>query len=207
MTNMKKLLEVFDRSVYYLEDTRPAVFLLADKEGGGVLINTPAFSRALLDRINEAMPLKFIFFPSYLGAQDVDKWRQESGAQTIAYGHEVKNIPGKIDLVLDRENRFSRTIDFLPMSGRTESTCALRCKNKPGIVFFGPALECGATGWPTLIPHDDDYSYENRLIGSLGLKDVKFEYAFTDDFVLGKSQFGPGAGEAIQKELDKALET
>ena len=204
---MKKLLEVFDRSVYYLEGTKPAVFLLADKEGGGILINTPIFSSELLSMVNAVMPLKFIFYPSHFGARDVDQWRKESGAQTIAYGHETKKIAGKIDLVLERENRFSRTIDFLPMSGRTESACALRCKNKPGIIFFGPILECGVTGWPTLVQHDDDYSYENRLFGSLGLKDVKFEYAFTDDFVLNESLYGPGADKAIQAELEKILES
>jgi len=204
---LKKILEFFDRSVYYLEGSRPAVFFLADKEGGGVLINTPLFSSALLHEINEAMPLKFIFFPSWFGAKDVDRWRAESGAQTIAYGHETKKISGKIDLVLERENRFSRTIDFLPMSGRTESACALRCKNQPGIIFFGPILESGETGWPTLLQHDDDYSFENRLFGTLGLKDVKFEYAFTDDFLPGKSLYGPKAGESIQQELDRVLDS
>lgn len=203
---MKKLLEVFDRSVFYLDGTSPAVFLLADKEGGGILINTPAFSRELLDKINAVMPLKYIFYPSYFGAQDVEVWRSKSGAQTIAYGHEAKKINGVVDLILDRENRFSRTIDFLPMSGRTESTCALRCKNKPGMVFFGPILECGESDWPTLIQHDNDYSYENRLFGSLGLKDIKFDYAFTDDFVPGKSQFGPKASEFIQVNLERVLE-
>lgn len=204
---LKKIIEFFDRSVYFLEGSRPAVFLLADKEGGGVLINTPVFSSALLHEINEIIPLKFIFFPSYFGAQDVEKWRVESGAQTIAYGHETKQINGKIDLVLERENRFSRTIDFLPMSGRTESACALRCKNQPGIIFFGPILECGPAGWPTLVQHADDYSYENRLFGTLGLKDVKFDYAFTDDFYPETSLYGPQAGKCIQHEIDKVLDS
>lgn len=202
---LKKILEFFDRSVYYLESSHPAVFLLADKEGGGVLINSPVFSVELLQEINKIIPLKYIFFPSHFGAVDVEKWRAESGAQTIAYGHESKKITGKIDLVLERENRFSRTIDFLPMSGRTESACALRCKNQPGIIFFGPILERGVSGWPTLVQHDDDYSYENRLFGSLGLKDVKFEYAFTDDFDPEKSLYGPKAGESVQRELDEVL--
>jgi hypothetical protein len=202
---MKKLLELFDRSIYYLEGTSPAVFFLADKEGGGILINTPRFSRELLAQINGVMPLRYIFFPSHLGARDVDEWRSASGAQTMAYGHEAKRIAGMVDMVLDRENRFSRTIDFLPMSGRTKSSCVLRCKNKPGIMFFGPVLECASSGWPTLVAHDDDYSFENRLIGSLGLKDLRFEYAFTDDFEEGRSQYGPGASDAIRKELEAVL--
>ena len=204
---LKKIVAFFDRSVYYLEGSRPAVFFLADKEGGGVLINTPDFSSDLLAEINQIMPLKFIFFPSHFGAQAVDQWRVESGAQTMAYGHEIKKISGKIDLVLDRENRFSRTIDFLPMSGRTESACALRCKNQPGIIFFGPILECGDSNWPTLVQHDDDYSYENRLFGTLGLKDVKYEYAFTDDFEPDKSLYGPNAGKFIQQALDQVLDS
>lgn len=202
---MNKLLEFFDRAVYYIPGSKPAAFLLADKEGGGILVNSPPFSASLLEEIRSLAPLNYIFYPSHHGAEDVDRWRQESGAKTMAYGHESRRIAGVVDLVLDRENRFSRTIDFLPMSGRTESTCALRCKNKPGILFFGPILECGESGWPTLVPHPDDYSYENRLFGALGLKDIKFEYAFTDDFSPASSRFGPGADVAIQAELERVL--
>ena len=202
---MQKIYEAFDRSVYYLLGTRPAVFFLADKVGGGILINSPAFSSELLDALNAVLPLKFIFYPSYLGAQDVNLWREASGAQAMAYGHETRRIDGGIDIVLDRENRFSRTIDFLPMSGRTESSCALRCKNKPALVFFGPALSRGASGWPTIIAQAGDYSYENRLFGALGLQDIKFDYAFTDDFDPALSQFGPGADVAIGHEIERLL--
>lgn len=202
---MQKLYESFDRSVYYLPGTHPAVFFLADKEGGGILINSPIFTPETLAQINTIMPLKFIFYPSHLGAQDVDAWRSASVAQTMAYGHEARHIPGKTDIVLERENRFSRTIDFLPMSGRTESSCALRCKNKPGLIFFGPILSCGVSGWPTIIAQPDDYSFENRLFGALGLQDVKFDYAFTDDFDPLTSCFGPGADIAIRNEVERAL--
>ena len=202
---MQKLYESFDRSVHYLPGTHPAVFFLADKEGGGILINSPIFTPETLAQINTIMPLKFIFYPSHLGAQDVDAWRSASAAQTMAYGHEARHISGKTDIVLDRENRFSRTIDFLPMSGRTESSCALRCKNKPGLIFFGPILSCGVSGWPTIIAQPDDYSFENRLFGALGLQDVKFDYAFTDDFDPLTSHFGPGADIAIRNEVERAL--
>jgi len=202
---MLKLYESFDRSVYYLPGTRPAVFFLADKEGGGILVNSPAFSAETLAQINAIMPLRFIFYPSHLGAQDVETWRSASAAQTMAYGHEARRITGKMDIVLERENRFSRTIDFLPMSGRTESSCALRCKNKPGLIFFGPILSCGAAGWPTIIAQPDDYSFENRLFGALGLQDLKFDYAFTDDFDPLTSRFGPGADTAIRNEIERAL--
>ncbi len=202
---MQLLLELFDRSVYYLTGTQPAVFYIADKEGGGILINTPKFDEKLLAGLQAILPLKFIFFPSHLGAQDVSEWRQSSGAQTIAYGHEAQRIAGLVDIVLSRENRFSRTIDFLPMSGRTASSCALRCKNKPGIVFFGPVLSCGESGWPALLPQPDDHSFETRVIGALGLQDVHFDYAFTDDFNPQSSHFGPGADAAIQRELATAL--
>lgn len=202
---MQKLCETFDRAVYYLPGTRPAVFFLADREGGGILINSPAYSGETLAAVNAIMPLKFIFYPSHFGAQDVDLWRAGAGAQAMAYGHEAKRIAGKVDIVLDRENRFSRTIDFLPMSGRTESSCALRCKNKPGFVFFGPILSCGESGWPGIVAQPDDYSFENRLLGALGLQDVKFEYAFTDDFDPQTSRYGPAADVAIRKEIERVL--
>lgn len=204
---MLKLLEFFDRSVYFLSGTSPAVFYLADRDGGGILINTPAYSAVLAQQLNAVAPLKFAFFPSRLGAQDVDRWRTETGLRTLAYGHEARGISGEIDTVLDRENKFSRTIDFLPMSGRTESSCALRCKNQPGIIFFGPILARGDSGWPTLAPNVDDYSYENRLFGVLGLQDLKYQYAFTDDFDPALSRSGPGADAAIQREIAAVLES
>lgn len=202
---MQKLYESFDRSVYYLPGTHPAVFFLADREGGGILINSPAFAAETLAQINAIMPLKFIFYPSYFGAQDVDAWRDASAARSMAYGHEARRISGQVDIVLARENRFSRTIDFLPMSGRTESSCALRCKNNPGLIFFGPILSRGPSGWPAVIAQADDYSFENRLFGALGLQDVKFDYAFTDDFDPLTSHFGPGADAAIRQEIERAL--
>lgn len=197
---LQPLIALHDRSVYHLPDTRPAVFYLADREGGGILVNSPEFSPVLLDALNAVAPLRFVFYPSRFGARDVERWRR-AGARTMAWGHEAQAIDGTVDLVLGRENRFSRTIDFLPMSGRTESCCALRCRNKPGIVFFGPILSTGADGWPELAAQADDWSFENRLIGALGLQDVKFDYALTDDFDPRTSRYGPGADEQIRQQL------
>jgi len=201
---IERLLELPARSVYRVCGTGPAVFYVADAEGGGVLINTPAFSSGLMQELAQLAPPRFAFYPSRLGARDVSAWRA-AGLQTLAYGGEVSGIDGVVDIGLDREHRFSRTIDFLPMSGRTTGTCALRCKNKPAIIFFGPALECGTSGWPEVIAHADDYSYENRLLGAVALRHLKYEYAFTDDFDPRTSRHGPGAGAAIAARLETVL--
>lgn len=203
---VKRLLEFHDRSVWYIAGSRPAVFYLADHEGGGVLINTPPFDTELAVQLAAITPVKFLFFPSRFGAIDVDRWRADTQAQAMAYGVEARKISGTIDKVLDREARFSRTIDFLPMSGRTESSATLRCKNKPGIMFFGPILECNADGVPSLQAHADDYSWENRLFGALGLQDLKYEYAFTDDFSPATSLFGPGIDALIHHEIDQMID-
>lgn len=203
---VKRLLDFHDRSVWHVAGSRPAVFYLADREGGGVLINTPPFDADIAAQLAAIMPIKFLFFPSRFGASDVDRWRAQTGAQAMAYGAESRAIAGTIDKMLDREDRFSRTIDFLPMSGRTESSAALRCKNKPGIVFFGPILECNERGVPSLQAHADDYSWENRLFGALGLQDLKYEYAFTDDFAPATSQYGPGIDALIRREIDQIIE-
>lgn len=203
---VNRILQFHDRSVWHVAGSRPAVFYLADREGGGVLINTPAFEPALAAELAMIAPLKFLFFPSRFGAIDVDAWRAASSAQAMAYGAERRGISGTIDKTLDREDRFSRTIDFLPMSGRTESSAALRCKNKPGILFFGPILECNAHGVPSLTAHADDYSWENRLFGALGLQDLHYEYAFTDDFSPTHSQYGPGIDILIRAEIDRLIE-
>lgn len=205
-TRLNKLLDFHDRSVWHVAGTQPAVFFLADREGGGVLINSAPFDPALAADLAHIAPLKFVFFPSRFGAVDVDAWRSATGAQAMAYGAERHAINGTIDKILDREDRFSRTIDFLPMSGRTESSAALRCKNKPGIVFFGPILECNSDGVPSLVGHRDDYSWENRLFGALGLQDLKYEYAFTDDFSPATSRYGPGIDVLIRGEIDRLIE-
>ena len=201
---MIRVLDLPARGIYYLQDTRPAVFYLADRQGGGVLINTPPFSPALLEELNSVTPLRFAFYPSRFGARDVAAWRA-AGIQTLAYGDESRAMYGMVDIVLSREYRFSRTIDFLPMSGRTEGACALRCKNRPSAIFFGPVLECGDAGWPELVLHADDYSRENRLLGAVGLRHLKYEYAFTDDFDPHASRYGPGAGAAIGARLEVLL--
>lgn len=53
------LLRLPARNVYYLPRTAPAVFFLADREAGGVLVNTPAFSPPLVAEFNRLAPLKF----------------------------------------------------------------------------------------------------------------------------------------------------
>jgi hypothetical protein len=183
--------------------TRSAVFYLVD-DTGGLLINTPPYSTPLRDELARLAPPRFAFYPSRLGACDARAWRA-AGVTTIAYGIEAHAIDGGVDIVLDRGYRFSRSIDFLPMSGRTEATCALRCKPYPAILFFGPALARGPAGWPVLAPHPDDFSYENRLLGAVGLRHLKYEFAFTDDFDPRISRYGPGAGKIIGAHLDALL--
>jgi hypothetical protein len=200
---MIALLALPGRWVYYLRRTAPAVFYIADAEAGGILVNTPRYAPQLAARLAALAPLRYAFFPSRLGARDVEAWRA-AGVRTIAWGRELAGH-GATDVVLDRSWRFSRTMDFLPMSGRTAFTCALRSRTKPAIVFFGPALSCGPDGWPRLVPHPDDHSYENRLIGALALRHSRFDYAFTDDFDPLRSRYGPGAGRAIAAALDEAL--
>ena len=198
------LVETRQRSIFHVRAQGAAVFYLADAEAGGVLINSPAFDPHQLRALTDVAPLRYVFYPSFLGARDVDLWRA-AGAQTLASREESAAMPGTVDIALEREHRFTRTISFFPMSGRTRGSCALFCRNKPGVLFLGPVLSLGARGWPTLLPHADDYSWENRLLGALGLRDARFDYAFTDDFELGASKIGPGADKEIQWELQNIL--
>lgn len=203
---LQELVTLRDRRIFYLRDTRPAVYYLADYEVGGVLINTPPFDPELHRALAAVAPVKFIFLPSSRGAQELDRWRQETGAESMAFEAEVASVPGAVDIALNRKTKLTRTIDFLPMAGVTEGTCALRLKNKPGGVFFGPALAPGADGWPTLVPQEDDFSYESRLFGALGLQDLQFDYAFTDVFEPGVTQFGPDASREIKRRIEDVLE-
>ncbi|MBU2801141.1 hypothetical protein [Acidithiobacillus caldus] len=205
---MLELCSFFDRKIFYLEggSETPAVFYIADRDAGGVLINAPRHDPNLLARLEQLAPLKVLFLPSRFGAQDVDAWRA-AGARLVAQPAEARSLGIELDVPLDSKLRLTRTIDFLPMAGRTAGSCALRLRNKPGVVFFGPILENDEPdAWPTLVPHDDDQSWENRLFGSLGLQDIAFEYAFTDRFQPHRSPFGPGADRAIGARLAQLLE-
>lgn len=197
---MLKLLDLPGRAIFYLPGGGPAVFYIADREGGGILVNSPPCTAQLRAELAGIAPLNYVFYPSRFGAGHAAAWRA-AGVKAIAYGAEAA-AAGGADVVLDRGQRFSRSIDFLPMSGRTEASCALRCKGRPGVIFFGPTLSCGSAGWPELIARADDYSYENRLLGAVALRRLRYEYALTDDFDPGTSRIGPGAGAIIGAHLE-----
>ena len=203
---MIPLLRLPARRVYYLPRTAPAAFYLADDEGGGVLINAPPFSSKLTAQLARVTPPRYLFIPSRFGARHAAEWR-EAGVKVIAYRAELAGCHVHVDVALDRSWRFSRTVDFLPMAGRTAHTCALRCRSKPGILFLGPALSRAASGWPALEPFPEDDSYENRVLGAVGLRYLRYEYAFTDDFDPMRSRYGPGAGRAVARELEAVLQS
>lgn len=202
---LRLLVALRDRDLFYLAGTQPAVYYIADREVGGVLVNAPLFDAALLTGLNARAPLHYLFLTSRRGARDLDAWRA-AGAEILATEAEAAALAGGVDLALYAGRKLSRSIDFLPMSGVTAGSCALRIKTNGGAVFFGPVLEPGADGWPTLIAHADDASPENRVIGALGLRDIDFEYAFTDVFEYGRTRYGPGAGAAVKLRLQRLLD-
>jgi hypothetical protein len=191
------------RSVWYLAGSAPACFLLVDERAGGILVNSPAFSPSVANAVERVAKTRFIFYPSRYGATDVARWRSATGARTIASGAEVADIPGPVDEAIDGGVRIHGRLDFLALSGRTRGTCALRSRVEPAVVFFGPALE--HADWPVLVAHADDHSYENRLIGALGLQQLAFEFALCDNYRHGISRFGPGADQAVAGGLAAAL--
>lgn len=198
---IQQLLQLPGREIYWLEGTAPAVYFLVDSEAGGVLINAPGHTPTLARALREFRRIDYVFLPSRFGAHDLPAWRAE-GAEILAYGPECAAIGAQVDIALDHKRKLTRTISFLPLAGRTVGTCALWLKNLPGAIFFGPALQPGEDGWPGLVPQPDDYSYESRLFGALGLKDLRYEYAFTDEFIPGTTPIGPGADRAIVRGLE-----
>ncbi len=201
---MIRLLEVTGRAVWYISGSVPACFLLVDVPAGGILVNTPPFDPRLAAVVEHIAKVRLIFFPSRFGATDVAQWRAALTARTAAAAEECAAIAGPIDEAIDGAVRIHGRLDFLALSGRTRGTCALRSKRDPAIVFFGPALEHG--DWPRLVAHADDYSYENRLLGALGLSHIAFEFAFCDNYSHGSSRFGPGADQAVTIALAKLLD-
>lgn len=210
-----EMLALHDRRVFRWvpedgQHPRPAVWLIADHEVGGVLVNAPVWSADLQAEAAAIAPLQYLFLPSHRGARDLDRWRA-AGCEVLAFEAEAPAIraahgEAAVDIAFDRKQRLSRTIDFLPMAGVTPGTCALRCKNLPGVVFFGPALSPGDDGWPTVCPAPDDHSSEARLFGALGVKDLKFEWAFCDGHVEGQTRIGPGADRGVQAAIERFLD-
>lgn len=203
---LREILRLPRRSVHVLEGAAPAVFLLVDDRAGAILVNVPPFSEMALGEIRRAADPTFIFLPSRFGARDLDLWREATGARTIASAEEAPAIEGKIDETIDGSVRMHGRLDFLMLSGRTRGTCALRVKEPPGIIFFGPALEHAGADSFVLRQQRDDYSFENRLIGALGLRDLEFEFAFCDDYIDDESTGGPGASVGVRSAVDAALD-
>jgi len=202
---MERLLELSDRSVYLVSPGPPAVYYIADHKAQGVLINAPPFSENLAHELLRIAPVRFLFLPSRFGVRDLAAWKS-IGAQVLASEEEAIAI-GDIDVVVGTHHKLTRTIDFVPLPGRTVGTYGLQLKNLPGALFLGPALAPGPSGWPELQAISDDYSYESRFMGIFRLRDLAFEYVFTDDFVSGVTQFGPGARAALETYLERLLLT
>ncbi|HET9122385.1 MAG TPA: hypothetical protein VFN52_02655 [Acidiferrobacteraceae bacterium] len=202
MANFILLLTLPDRAVYWLEDSRPAMYLLVDRDAGAVMINSAPYTPELEAALTAIAPPRYLFVPSRFGAIDIAAWRRATGAELLAGAAEVPALGCAVDVALEGTRKLTRTLDLLPMSGRTPGTYVLRARNLPGLMFFGPALEPQANGWPGLVRHADDHSYETRLFGALALQDLRFEYAFTDTFAAATA-FGPGASQAMREGLDQ----
>lgn len=205
--NPIQLLSFRDRTIYLIHESNefPASFLINDHKAGGIVINLPSYDKSLAEKILHITSVNYIFFPSHRGAIDTPQWKCAFHAKTICLPEEAPLIDDDIDIEIERKNRLTRTIDFLPLSGATPGTCGLRLKNKPGIIFFGPALEIGENQWPTIQLSQDDHSSENRMFGALGLSHLTYDYAFTDTFHLNQTQYGPNASTFINQSLKKDL--
>ena len=202
------VLELRDRRIYRVGNDSPTVWLIDDRELGGILVNAPPFSDGTLQAIRSVTRPAYLFLPSRHGARNLAAWH-DAGLEILAFEAEapaIRAAGGIVDIAFNRKQRLSRTIDFLPMAGVTEGSCALRLKNLPGVIFFGPMLAPGPDGWPTLIPNPDDHSWEARLFGALGVKDLKFAHAFCDRFEPGKTRFGPDADAQIQRRIEAVFE-
>ncbi|MDA8361501.1 MAG: hypothetical protein M0Z44_05830 [Gammaproteobacteria bacterium] len=201
---METLLRLAERTVFLVTPGPPAVYFIADDKAGGILVNAPPFDSSLHAELACHAVVRYLFLPSHHGARDLAAWRDQK-VEVLAFEAEVPFIDGIVDVAIDSRQKLTRTIDFLPMAGRTPGTCGLRIKSLPGVLFLGPALRLGEDGWPQLLRNDDDFSYETRLLGVFGLRDVRFDYLFTDSFVPGMTRFGPGADECVRAHLDALL--
>jgi len=144
---LDKLLALRERSIYHVAGTRPAAYYIADRDAGGVLVNAPPFGEPLLAALRALVPPAYVFLPSRRGACDLERWRAAAGIETIAFEAEAAAITGNFDLTIYAGRKLSRTIDFLPMSGVTAGSCALRIRTNGArcfsVQFSSPAPTAG----------------------------------------------------------------
>jgi len=184
------VLQVPLRRIYALGG-EPACFLIDDRDAGLILVNAPAprWHDALVRRGG----VRYLFLPSARGAAHARFW-QACGATLLAHPRE----PLPDDLVVrrvDDRQRLTRTIDFLPLPGATPGTCALHLRNKPGVVFAGPAL----AGPDALPPAGEDALFSALYLGGLPV-----HWLFWDD---ASAPLGPEGAAHLRQRLERLLES
>ena len=189
-----------------LGDNSAASFFISDADAGGILVNAPAFSLALIKQLEALADINFLFLPSVFGAKDLEQWHENVSPEILCHENEERYIDFSPLTVVNNKTKLTRTIEFVTLPGRTQGTCALYLKNKPGVLFLGPAMSCNETFWPVIESNEDDFDYENRLLSALNIKNLKYAYAFCDDFNLGFSSFGPNACEEIKKYIESIFD-
>ena len=77
------LLGIPQRKIFYIDqNSQPASFLIIDDKAGGILINSPIFSDALLSEINKKTNIDYIFLPSRFGANSLEHSLEQWKAAT-----------------------------------------------------------------------------------------------------------------------------
>ena len=181
------VLEVPLRRIFALGGA-PACFLIDDRDAGRVLVNAPEPHWA--DALGE---VRYLFLPSARGARHARFW-QGRGVTLLAHAREP--LPDDLSAHrVDNRQRLTRTIDFLPLPGVTSGACALHLRNKPGVVFAGPAL----SGTEPLPPPGED-----ALFSALHLAGLSFQWLFWDDAL---TPFGPDAAARLRQRLETLLES
>ncbi len=180
------------RRIYALGGT-PAAYYIRDRDAGGILVNAadPAWAQALA----ELGGVRYLFLPSAAGAGQAAFWC-ERGAEVLV--HEREPVPPGLSVTpVGPRQRLTRTIDFLPLPGASVGTCALFLKNKPGVVFAGPALRGRRDPEPP--------GGEDALLSMVHLAGLRFHYLFWDHQDPHHAPYGPDAAKRLRERLERHL--
>lgn len=134
--------EFVAEDVYYLGYNSPKSFggksYLIKHPLGNWMVDSPRFHKDLVEKIEKAGGLKYIFLTHRDDVADADQYASHFGAERIIHRHELSAQPQSEIVLEGSENRSFGEFKVLFTPGHTEGHCMLLYKNK--FLFSGDTL-------------------------------------------------------------------
>ena len=137
-----------DENVYYCGFNSPKSFggnsYFVRHPDGNWLIDSPRFTRHLVEQLEKAGGIRYIFLTHRDDVADAQKFAEHFSSQRIIHRQELRSQPGA-EVVLDGDSAIAFSPDFLvvPTPGHTRGHCCLLYRNR--YLFTGDHLDWDRT--------------------------------------------------------------